>query len=1256
MTVRPGLFAAPGTAGPAEGNRQRQTAFLQFKSLTVPLLDAARLPPAAQSTRLIVQALEKITALLRATPAASFSPALANYVFFPLSSLLRPTFDGRDRGDLVLEATMQALSVLVDRWRAVGMEPRVRQELWIMTALTLGGPLDPAGPGRGGAAAKGKGKAIERTEEAQLAMVGVLLALMRVDAEEPPKPQHKDGEDDPLGERIDWSKVDAAHPGSFDEASEAVANPSPPIPILFHTLTTLLALAVEPTSLLQLQLSSIGALQILLVDYLARPSGPSPALGTPSPLLATALPGTASTLSRISLSMPSSSKTEFGASTRRQASGVIVAALRTLAVLIVAVVSDVRTSALREGVECDATSVSLEELVEDRLQSMTVEGADVPDVDDAPAPPPPDPPCSAPPSGPTVPTASWLRYTLTSLRTLFSALSPLGTHDSPLVRATLVELFAKVLADCAHTLGEHAEVLLEGLLSLASDDWDSVRDPARRALLTSFALPIDPLQLGLHPLTLSQRIAQRRLASLPGALRRQDEHAVRRGAGIIRSALELLPPSAPNSRSSSPLHGMGRWSWTLLGALDLERVPAAGRAVEGGMALAWITDSASGSSSASTSTNSHPPIRLRGISEASTVAALEALWESLGRAAVTEEQEGEVVDQFLGVALGPRRGESIAVSALWVLDGVLRGFCAAGEGSSAQKKAQKKLLRQTVRAILALLEDLEVPDEPEDEPTSRQSDVVTVEEIDETMPPLRLVEHKKGVTDTPSLDSYKPVAALVTTRESRASHVLVLSSLSLRLLATSASLLAASFQPFLMHALYHVLAHLSPTTHAYLRAHAQHALALITLATAHESPEALVLANVDYVVNSVSQRLSVSRLEPQAPLVLVEMIRLVGKPIVPMVQDLVDDVFEALDDYHGYEQLTVGLWAVLDALLKVMVDDVPVKVDEPCKDLMRVDPADDWKALEHWLAHRHDEPEKTQIDVEEEAADDARLPHDNPKRPFDSGLKDESAPEDSAGATPSFSSDAVAPPTRPQRITAQIVSKAVYFLSHPSPFLRARVLSLLSSSVVLLTLPDPSLSPSSATREADLLPVLHRAWPFVLARLAPPPREPPPVLLAAVELVERLSAHVGPFLARRFADDVWPRLRALLAWDNDAATGRARGLDAHSESHRLCRAVLCTLERAARCVPLKEKDVWDMALALRRFLVPRRTGEEELRALAERCYDALAGVNADAVWVVLRASTASDEEREQEGLPRWLKKGWAGVEWGDEVRRVLQRL
>ena len=98
-------------------------------------------------------------------PSAVFSPALANYVFFPLSSVMQPPLDGSDRGEVVLEATMGALATLVVRWRRAGIEMRILHELWIMTALKLGGPLDPAGPNRG----KGKARAVELSEEAQRA-------------------------------------------------------------------------------------------------------------------------------------------------------------------------------------------------------------------------------------------------------------------------------------------------------------------------------------------------------------------------------------------------------------------------------------------------------------------------------------------------------------------------------------------------------------------------------------------------------------------------------------------------------------------------------------------------------------------------------------------------------------------------------------------------------------------------------------------------------------------------------------------------------------------------------------------------------------------------------------------------------------------------------------------------------------------------------------------------------------------------------
>ncbi|BGP38736.1 hypothetical protein JCM10449v2_002672 [Rhodotorula kratochvilovae] len=1259
MTAPSGLFGARATAGGGAQDAQKQAVFAQFKAICVPLLEAARAPSFAQTSRNAVDLLERLAEQLRRTPPDAFTPALANYAFFPLSSLLRPPLDGHDRGDRVLEATMQALAALVDKWRAVGMEPRIRQELWIMTALTLGGPLDPSGPGKGGAASRGKGKAVERTEESKLAMVEVLLALMRpAEGDE----QKEDEDEDPLGERIDWSRVDAADPSTLGNGGpQRPRDPPPPVPILFHTLTTLLALAAEPTSLLQLQLSSLDALRILVADYLAHPvpsaTLPTPSTG-PSPLLATALPGTASTLSRITLSMPSSSKTEYGKSTRRQASAVVVAALQTLSLLVVETVGDGVTGELREEaggvVDEDVPAATLEELVETKLGELALE-ADEDDGAEEATPPPDDPPAAAPPpTGPTIPTPAWLRFTLNSLTTLFAALSPLSTHDSPVVRTALVSFLSHVLSHCALTLGEHAEILLEGLLALASDSWDDVRLPARRALLAAFAQPVDAARTPSHPLALAARIVQRRLAALPGALRRQDEHSVRRGAGMVRAALELLPRVAP---AASPLHGVEKWSWALLGALEVERVPGAGRGADGGMALAWITGAADAPSTSAegASATAYPPVRLRGVGEADTARALEALWEALGRASAAAEQEGEVVDQFLGVALGPRRDEPAAASALWVLDGVLRGMRVDAQPS----KAQKKVLKRVARAVLALLEDLE---EASAEDESPQADAMAEEprrdllaaEENEASAAIRLVEHKRGVTAMPSLEAYNPVAALATTRDTRASHLLLLSSFSLRLLATTASLLTTTFQPFLMQSLYHVLAHLSPSTHAFLRAHAQYALALISSATAYASPQNLVLSNVDYVVNSVSQRLSGARLEPNAPLVLVEMIRLVGRPIVPMVQDLVDDVFEALDDYHGYEDVTVGLWAVLDALLKVMVEDLPPQpVDEGAratdatKDVPRPDAEADWRAFEDWLAHRHDPPPLSEPALPDD------LPSSNPQQPFTT-LHPEAPPAAETPVDPSFASDTPAPPTRTQRVTAQILSKALFFLSHPSAFLRARVLSLMASSVPLLLLPSLSAAPGGhkeAAREADLLPMIHRAWPAILSRLSPPPREQAPVARAAVALVRALATHAGGFMARRIGADVWPRFLALLS----AAPARedARGLGRYSARPQLHRDVLAAMGDVAAGVPLREQQLWDGALAVRGFLAV--SVEPELRALAARVLRGMGRQNADAVWVVLRG-TSGGEGAEGEGLPRWLRRGWEGTEWGEEMQAVLDGL
>jgi hypothetical protein len=1278
----------------------------QLKAVCVPLLEATRAPPIGKTLERIIHLLAQLRQILQQAAGADFTPALANYVFFPLSSLLQPPTaataldaGGRpspsSRGDAVLEATMLALESLIHVWRRTGMEPRVRQELWIMTILTLGGPLDPNKPVLD-TKGKGKGKALEATEEAQLAMVKVLVALMRPiesTAASTPDRMDQDDDDDPLGERLDWSRVDPQDSQTFErgvpeKVSDDNPAPPPPTPILFHTLTTLLALASEPTSLLALQLSSLEALRILITHYLAGAAGED---NGPAPLLATALPGTASTLSRIATSRPSKSSSSASSSSspsprsansnRPQASAIVVSALETLSLIIRSTLGDAVTEPLRRDVQRDSSSsstariTSLEEIDPSFPMDLDAEAPTDDGADDF-EPPPPPPTASSnggtTTKGPTIPTPQWLRYTLSSLEVLFTALSPVAAHESPLVRAALVHFLHSVLSECGATLGAHAEAPLEGLLALAGDDWrDQVAEPARRALVRALnkARPSgDQGGVDDDARSLVSRIVQRRFASLPGAVRRRDELAIRRSASIVRVGLSLFldgssRDSAPNRNNKHKtdmqvLQSVEKWSWNLLSALELEGVAGsmASTGGQGGMALAWITTNATaaagaggGGDAATTEETSYPPTRLRGITDESTVRALEQLWCALGSSAAssgfgTMGGAESVVEHLLGFAFGPRRNEPIAASSLWALDGML-----VGTKDYLSDKEQRRIYRHVTRAVVSLLDDLRRTEEEDSSASTARGggggggepDAVDSKmSDDDDAKELQRVEHRTGVLDLPSLDAYKPVVTRHASEQDRASQRILLTSWSLRLLATCANLLQSAFQPLLIQSLYHILELSSPTSPPLVAMHAQRALSIVSDSAGYASPQNLVLSNVDYVVNSVSQRLAVARLDPSAPLVLVEMIRLVGKPIVPMVQDLVDDVFEALDDYHGYEEVTVGLWAVLDALLKVMEEDLPPPTRNPSPQLAAPQATeDDWQALGAWVRERNEAEhgDETAADIAEEV---------NPQRPFkpdqgdDDGMKGATAQHDDE-PTP----DQVAPPTRTQVVTAQILSKALYFLSHDSPFLRARVLSLIASAVPLLALPDLDAADPAANRAADLMPVIHRAWPYILNRLSDPE---PYVVVEAAGLVESLARNVGEFMSRRIVDDVWPRFKTLLGrLDVEDRKSALSTQDRHSTSFRIYRSILQTLGDAARGVPLKEDVLWDQAVTLRRFLSTEY--HKDLQTLAAALYHSLGRLNADLVWLVLGATVRLDPS-----LPGYLAMEERFV--GGNVRRVLADL
>lgn len=556
-----------------------------------------------------------------------------------------------------------------------------------------------------------------------------------------------------------------------------------------------------------------------------------------------------------------------------------------------------------------------------------------------------------------------------------------------------------------------------------------------------------------------------------------------------------------------------------------------------------------------------------------------------------------------------------SASALFVCDELLLGMAEVWDDSSTtlSKKARKaahRLAKDVVNSVLDMWDE----DQEDSLNAVRKSEREGERSILATDVTSTETEHVKGL-DTfsqnrptspdslaavgPALDLNFVGAATIngskseeTTvdtearRRARAvAQVHLADSFLLSLLASSASLLGPSgFRPLLLRTLYPLISALTSSPKVQLAA--QEALERIATACAYASVQSCVLDHADYVLGAASHRL-ISGLGPElfahfsalpptasksdvvlgqggrspatligahsAPLVLVEMIHMLGPEAVPLIEDAVDEVLDALDRYHGHDGLCSGLLAVLDGLVEVMVDDereqehaAKVSLSNSSLGISSSDAREKASAQIPAIGSKCSDPLVEMVEFEE------WFTHRNDDLPEENDLPGANATEERATPAEAEAEDASPPPpTRSQEVVAQILAKAVPFLSHSSSFLRARVLRLLQRGVVVL---------APQGREAELLPVIHRAWPFVLSRLGRSStslggtnfsrahsqgstkrsaasddltEEEPYVWIEAAGLVESLARHVPEFMAKRIVDDAWPRLARLLELQTD---------------------------------------------------------------------------------------------------------------------------
>lgn len=922
------------------------------------------------------------------------------------------------------------------------------------------------------------------------------------------------------------------------------------IPILGQTVNSLLTTAESPH--LPLQKVSLEVLRILAESYL------------PEDFLPSIFPGLVSATSKIALGTGSHKSWTNG--------DIVSLALGVMRVAIVMSVGDdicVRHGAVRSV---------------DTLEDLFTQ-ANTSDESASTG--------STPSPYSTARTAGWLRGTASQLHIAINALTPLVNHPNPLAALALTTFSETVLSATTLTVPQSQGLLLTFLLSLSGSSFDNVASTASDALRHLLA-PTSNARHGLLQTLL--RISKDSLASLPRLIVTQSDSKVEHLASLVESVCKLAIPQVPERHGISiisagvgkllgPTCGIEKWGWSLLAVLQFGDAPITVTRTNGAQRLLDSSDSANSAP--------FPMLVLSNVTSRTAHAALERMFRAMGAAAGDDGLFA--AEWFLGIGQNGR-GPS-AVAALWCACRLLEGaggvtldLSAALVRSPAftRSKRIEKLARGIAKRVAEAwtdIDDEDVVERQDSQPSNTEDDSL-------------LVEHVKGLlTIRPTADSNPSPPS---TRPRPVNQIFLNKTMSLQLLSITAGILEARFSPLLLYTLYPVL-HSVVSDSPLVSTTGAATLNYIATITSYASPANMLLSNFDYALDAVSRRLSRRWLDVDATKVLVALVRLVGRDVVQKAGDVVEECFDRLDEYHGYEVVVDGLIEVLSEVVKVVEEEEDHKIRRASEasespalpDNARMD------AFLDWFSHRHDQAEE-----EHESARDDSYPREAwGKAPEAAEPQEQSEPAPDPTEEP--------PPTPSQALTKQIVSRSLYFLTHGAPTIRARILLVLSSAVPVLP-------------ESALLPSIHHAWPFILNRLSD---QEPFVVSAAAALIDSLAVHVGDFMHRRIWDDIWPRFRKMLeklrGADADSALVRrgpgAVGTEsAYTVSHRLYRSMLKTMTAAVIGVQGQDAALWDVIVLFRRFL--HRQAHEELQACARKLYTAIASSNEDAVWLALTAT------------------------------------
>ncbi|KAH6890517.1 armadillo-type protein [Thelonectria olida] len=319
-----------------------------------------------------------------------------------------------------------------------------------------------------------------------------------------------------------------------------------------------------------------------------------------------------------------------------------------------------------------------------------------------------------------------------------------------------------------------------------------------------------------------------------------------------------------------------------------------------------------------------------------------------------------------------------------------------------------------------------------------------------------------------------------------------LEALALEVTAYTAQRSGESFRPELIDVLFPVATFLGSKNQS-LQKHAIITLNSLAASCGYADVSELIIDNVDYMVNSVSLRLNTLDISPASINVLTMMIRLAGPRLVSYLDDVIESVFAALENYHGYPVFVESLFAVLKEVVNqgVQSNMLLLERQKTTKIDHRKQPpeANGISSLGEILDKRKEREAR-------EAMEDSEV-KGHPKTPWKADTKD--AEEETAADAP----EPEKPPNSPTyQLLVRVANLTQHYLTSPTPTLRRSLLELLTTA-----------SSALAPDEEAFLPLVNAIWPVVVDRLRDPEAF---IAIEACHALSALCAAAGDFLGSRF--------------------------------------------------------------------------------------------------------------------------------------------